>query len=80
MAHALLKLVQQTGKKTDDGLLIDFPLSRQDIADMTGTTLHTVSRLMTAWEERGLVKSGRQKVTVVQPHKLLLLAEGQADK
>jgi CRP-like cAMP-binding protein len=69
-----------TGKKTDDGLLIDFPLSRQDIADMTGTTLHTVSRLMTAWEERGLVKSGRQKVTVVQPHKLLLLAEGQADK
>jgi CRP-like cAMP-binding protein len=76
----LLKLVQQTGRKTEDGLLIDFPLSRQDIADMTGTTLHTVSRLMTAWEEKGLVKSGRQKVTVVQPHKLLLLAEGQADK
>jgi hypothetical protein len=35
---------------------------------------------MTAWEDKGLVKSGRQKVTVVQPHKLLLLAEGQAGK
>ncbi|KQZ82998.1 Crp/Fnr family transcriptional regulator [Mesorhizobium sp. Root157] len=80
VAHALLKLIQQTGRKTEDGLLIDFPLSRQDIADMTGTTLHTVSRLMTVWEERGLVKSGRQKVTVVQPHKLLLLAEGHVDK
>ncbi len=77
VAHALLRLVQQTGKKTEDGLLIDFPISRQDIAEMTGTTLHTVSRLLSAWEERGLVKSGRQQVTVREPHRLLLLAEGR---
>ncbi|PWK73844.1 Crp/Fnr family transcriptional regulator [Aminobacter sp. AP02] len=80
VAHALLRLVKQTGKKTDEGILIDFPISRQDIAEMTGTTLHTVSRLLTAWEEKGLVKSGRQKVTVVEPHRLFVLAEGRADK
>lgn len=80
VAHALLKLVNQTGRKTDEGILIDFPISRQDIAEMTGTTLHTVSRLLTAWEEQGLVKSGRQKVTVVEPHRLLVLAEGRASK
>lgn len=80
VAHALLRLVKQTGKKTDEGILIDFPISRQDIAEMTGTTLHTVSRLLTAWEEKGLVKSGRQKVTVVEPHRLFILAEGRADK
>ncbi|MGO4836181.1 Crp/Fnr family transcriptional regulator, partial [Rhizobiaceae sp. 2RAB30] len=80
VAHALLKLVKQTGKQTEDGLLIDFPISRQDIAEMTGTTLHTVSRLLAAWEEKGLVKSGRQKVTVVEPHRLLMLAEGRAPK
>jgi CRP-like cAMP-binding protein len=80
VAHALLKLVNQTGKKTDEGLLIDFPLSRQDIAEMTGTTLHTVSRLMTAWEEKGLVRSGRQKVIVVEPHRLLMLAEGRSQR
>ncbi|BCH29586.1 Crp/Fnr family transcriptional regulator [Mesorhizobium sp. L-8-10] len=80
VAHALLKLVKQTGKQTDDGLLIDFPISRQDIAEMTGTTLHTVSRLLAAWEEKGLVKSGRQKVTVVEPHRLLMLAEGRTPK
>lgn len=78
VAHALLRLVRQTGRKTDDGILIDFPISRQNIAEMTGTTLHTVSRLLTAWEEKGLVKSARQKVTVVEPHRLLLLAEGRA--
>ncbi|MEP9373778.1 Crp/Fnr family transcriptional regulator [Mesorhizobium sp. KR1-2] len=80
VAHALLRLVKQTGRKTDEGILIDFPISRQDIAEMTGTTLHTVSRLLTAWEEKGLVKSGRQKVTVVEPHRLFALAEGQTNK
>lgn len=80
VAHALLRLIKQTGRKTEDGILIDFPISRQDIAEMTGTTLHTVSRLLTAWEERGLVKSGRQRVTVTEPHRLMLLAEGQPSK
>ncbi|MBL8577257.1 MAG: Crp/Fnr family transcriptional regulator [Mesorhizobium sp.] len=78
VAHSLLRLVGQSGTRTGDGILIDFPLSRQDIAEMSGTTLHTVSRLLTAWEKKGLVKSGRQKVTVVEPHRLLLLAEGRA--
>lgn len=77
VAHALLRLVRQSGKKTDEGIRIDFPISRQDIAEMTGTTLHTVSRLLSAWEEKGLVKSGRQQVTVKEPHRLLLLAEGR---
>src|SRR5262249_50442106 len=80
VAHALLRLVNQTGKMTTEGILIDFPISRQDIAEMTGTTLHTVSRLLTAWEEKGLVRSGRQRVTVVEPHRLMLLAEGRAEK
>lgn len=79
VAHALLKLANQTGRRTDKGILIDFPLSRQDIAEMTGTTLHTVSRVLTAWEEKGMVRSGRQKVTVVEPHRLLMLAEGRAE-
>jgi CRP-like cAMP-binding protein len=80
VAHALLKLVNQTGRKTEEGLMIDFPISRQDIAEMTGTTLHTVSRLMSAWDGKGLVISGRQKVTVVEPHRLLMLAEGRTQK
>lgn len=77
VAHALLRLVAQAGRETGDGILIDFPISRQDIAEMTGTTLHTVSRLLTAWEGRGLVRSGRRQVVVTQPHRLRMLAEGR---
>jgi CRP-like cAMP-binding protein len=80
VAHALLKLVKQSGKKTEEGILIDFPISRQDVAEMTGTTLHTVSRLLSAWEDQGLVKSGRQRVVVVEPHRLLVIAEARAQK
>lgn len=80
VAHALLKLVKQSGKKTEEGILIDFPISRQDVAEMTGTTLHTVSRLLSAWEDQGLVKSSRQRVVVIEPHRLLVIAEGRAGK
>ena len=75
IAHALLRLVNQSGRKVEHGVEIDFPISRQDIAQMTGTTLHTVSRTLSAWESEGLVESSRQKIVVREPHKLLVLAE-----
>jgi len=46
---------------------------------MTGTTLHTVSRILSAWEGKGIVEGGRQKLTVTDPQRLLRLAEGEDD-
>lgn len=80
IAHALLRLIRQSGRSSDDGIVIDFPISRQDIARLTGTTLHTVSRVMSAWEEKGLVRSARQQVAIVDPHALLMLAEGRSGR
>jgi len=76
VASTIVKLAAQTGKKTNEGILIDFPISRQDVSEMTGTTLHTVSRLMSAWESKGWVKSGRQKITLLESHKLAMVAAG----
>ncbi|HET6468106.1 MAG TPA: helix-turn-helix domain-containing protein [Geminicoccaceae bacterium] len=43
---------------------------------MTGTTLHTVSRTLSAWEERGIVEGSlRQKVLIRRPHALVAIAE-----
>lgn len=75
IANALLRLINQTGRKTENGILIDFPITRQDLSEMTGTTLHTVSRMLSAWEKQGLVESGRKKITVCDPHKLMVLSE-----
>jgi CRP-like cAMP-binding protein len=78
VAHAILRLVQQSGRKEAEGIRIDFPVTKQDIAEMTGTTLHTVSRILTAWEDEGLVQGGRQKLLVRDPHGLALKAEGRS--
>jgi len=76
VAHTVLRLVQQSGRPEADGIRIDFPVSRQDIAEMTGTTLHTVSRILSAWEDRGLVRGGRQKLLVCNPQRLMQIAGG----
>lgn len=75
IARALLRLVRQAGRRTEDGVEITFPLSRQDLAEMTGTTLHTVSRTLSGWEERGMVALGRRHVVIVAPHALVAIAE-----
>lgn len=79
VAHAVLRLVEQSGKSESGGIRIDFQISRQDIAEMTGTTLHTVSRILSAWEGKGLVEGGRQKLLVRDAAGLKVLADGDAD-
>lgn len=76
LGHTVLRLAQQSGRKEPAGIRIDFPISKQDLAEMAGTTLYTVSRILTAWETAGLVDGGRQKLLVRDPHRLLLIADG----
>lgn len=78
VAHTVLRLANQSGRREPGGIRIDFPVSKQDIAEMTGTTLHTVSRILSAWEAAQLVEGGRQKLLVKDPHRLLLIGDGQA--
>lgn len=78
VAHTVLRLTTQSGRKEPGGIRIDFPVSKQDIAEMSGTTLHTVSRILTAWEAAGLVEGGRQKLLVKEAHQLLMIGDGRA--
>jgi CRP-like cAMP-binding protein len=75
VAHALLRLVNQSGRKTAQGIEIDFQLSRQDIAEMTGATVFTVSRTLSTWEQRGLIESSRQRIVLREPEALRALAD-----
>lgn len=75
IARSLLRLMRRAGSKTKDGILIDITLSRQNIADYSGTTLYTVSRTLSAWEKKGWIRSGREQVTVLNPHALVKFSE-----
>jgi CRP-like cAMP-binding protein len=78
IARALIRLVQQAGKRVESGVLIDLPLSREDIAQMTGTTLYTVSRLVSRWEADGILEAGRQRMVITRPHALVSIADDLA--
>lgn len=77
VAHAVLRLAAQAGKAEGHAVRIDFPVSRQDIAEMTGTTLHTVSRILSSWQKAEIVEGGRQKLLIRNPHRLLMIADGR---
>lgn len=75
IARILLKLAAESGRKVEDGVLIDMRLTRQDVAEMSGTTLYTVSRTLAEWERAGILKIGRERVILREPHGLVRIAD-----
>jgi CRP-like cAMP-binding protein len=70
IAANLLKLAYKVGEITGEGMLIQMPLSRDDLAQMTGTTTETTSRVISQFQKEGLVRSGRQWLAVVDISRL----------
>ena len=51
----------------------------KDLADIGGTTLHTASRILTAWEKAGFLATHNQRLTIRQPSEILRVAEDAPD-
>ncbi|MEH0021944.1 MAG: Crp/Fnr family transcriptional regulator [Desulfobacter sp.] len=75
IARAVMAFGNNAGSKTARGVRINITLSRQDIADYVGATVHTVSRVLSAWEKAGWLRSGREKITVTAPDMIGRIAE-----
>lgn len=73
LALVLLRLSTQIGKDTPDGVQIS--LSREEMAQMTGTTLFTISRVLSKWAEQGLVSPKREAVVILNAKRLELESE-----
>lgn len=79
LANALLRLAGEAGQSIRE-TRIEFPLTRKDVAELAGTTLHTASRILSAWEKMGLVSSDRQRVTILKPSEIKRIADDVGDK
>jgi CRP-like cAMP-binding protein len=77
IAMTILRLAGQIGRRIDGPeMTVELPLSRQDVAEASGTTIYTVSRVLADWERRGLVEAGRERVLIRNPHGLVQISEG----
>ena len=76
VALALTRLAGVAGEPTDGGVRIELAVSREDVAQMAGTTLYTVSRLMSGWERAGFLRLGRQRVVILDWDQLERHARG----
>ena len=75
LSHQLVRLLKLIGRRVDGS--VEIRLSREELAQLIGTTLFTVSRLLSDWDHRGFVSARREAVTVLNPQALVDLSEGE---
>jgi len=74
IAALLLKLSNKVGVETDKGLLIDMRLTKQDVADMVGTTVETSIRTFSKFKKQGLLTDSNGKIIIKDREGLMSLS------
>ena len=69
LALQLVRLIQLLGRQSKDG--VELGLKREELAQMTGMTLFTISRILSKWSESGFVIPRRESVVIREPKDLL---------
>jgi CRP-like cAMP-binding protein len=65
LARFFIKLGTDMGQRRDDGVFIPLVLSRQELADMIGTTIETSIRIMSRWGKDGVVRTDKDGFVIV---------------
>ena len=79
LAATLLRLAKREGVRSSKGVTLPFHLTRQSLADMTGTTVETAIRVVSRWLRDGLLADDGGRLVLADPDGLRALAEGRAD-
>jgi CRP-like cAMP-binding protein len=77
IAGILLKLAEKMGNAGKEGVLLNLPLTRQDLADMAGTTVETTIRVMSRFTKTKLIKPVSGKILLLNSQTLQRIAEGK---
>ncbi len=78
IARTLLQLAERSAGDDSRVGRVSIPLTRQDLADLSGTTLSTASRTLSSWHRRGFLLAEREQVTLLDPDAIRALAEDDA--
>ncbi len=71
VATVLLRLADKLGEDHGaDGVLLEVPLSRADLAGLARSTPESVSRVMSRWKKEGVINSGRRWTALLDRQQL----------
>jgi len=79
IAHILLKLAGKVGVSEKGGIMINLPLTRQDLADMAGTTVETAIRVMSRFTKSRIIKPANGRIFLLNRQALERILEGKED-
>lgn len=74
IARELLRLASPTAPGVNGLVTINGDFTRQDLAGLAGSTLHTVSRVLGRWQRAHIVEKSRGMVRIIAPAKLAAIA------
>lgn len=83
IAQLFLTLAERMGRPGPEGIEIRLQLSRQEVADLVGTTVESAIRVLSRWNREGLLITGRGRFILPSREKLRAVVEarepGQAE-
>ncbi|MBK9239917.1 MAG: Crp/Fnr family transcriptional regulator [Acidobacteria bacterium] len=74
-ARLFLKLGSQMGRPDRGGVFVPMTLSRQELADLTGTTIETCIRIMSRWSKDNVMLTDKDGFVILDSAALEALAE-----
>lgn len=76
IASLLLRLGEYYGEKKGSAIELKFPITRQEIADMCGTTVETAIRIMSRFTKEGIIETEKGTIKILTPETLTRIIEG----
>ena len=73
-ARLFLKMAHDHGRVEHGTVIIPTPLSRQELADLTGTTIETCIRIMSRWGKDGVVRTEKDGFVILNRAELETLS------
>ena len=76
VARLFLKMAHEQGQADRGGIFIPVAISRQELADLTGTTIETCIRIMSRWNKDGIVRTDKDGFVVLDRNELDAISQG----
>lgn len=67
LARALLQLGDEHGRLLDGSIVIELPLTQDDLAGLVGASRDAVAKTLKVWRDQGLVQTRRRQIIITDP-------------